>query len=55
MAFNVHGVRVAVHRITAEIMTLQSVHTADIGKPINPMQCRGQLDGAIAMGFGWAL
>jgi CO/xanthine dehydrogenase Mo-binding subunit len=36
-------------------MTLQSVHTADIGKPINPMQCRGQLDGAIAMGFGWAL
>ena len=22
---------------------------------INPMQCRGQVDGAIAMGFGWAL
>ena len=55
VAFNVHGVRVAVHRITGEIMTLQSVHAADIGKLINPMQCRGQLDGAIAMGFGWAL
>ena len=55
VGFNVHGVRVAVHRITGEIMTLQSVHAADIGRLINPMQCRGQLDGAIAMGFGWAL
>jgi putative selenate reductase molybdopterin-binding subunit len=55
VGFNVHGVRVAVHRVTGEIMTLQSVHAADIGRLINPMQCRGQLDGAIAMGFGWAL
>ncbi len=55
VGFNVHGVRVAVHRVTGEIMTLQSVHAADIGRQINPMQCRGQLDGAIAMGFGWAL
>ena len=55
IGFNVHGVRVAVHRVTGEIMTLQSVHAADIGRLINPMQCRGQLDGAIAMGFGWAL
>ena len=55
IGFNVQGVRVAVHRVTGEIMTLQSVHAADIGKLINPMQCRGQLDGAIAMGFGWAL
>lgn len=31
------------------------VHAADIGRLINPMQCRGQIDGAIAMGFGWAL
>ena len=55
IGFNVHGVRLAVHRVTGEIMTLQSVHAADIGRLINPMQCRGQLDGAIAMGFGWAL
>jgi CO/xanthine dehydrogenase Mo-binding subunit/aerobic-type carbon monoxide dehydrogenase small subunit (CoxS/CutS family) len=55
VGFNVQGARVAVHRITGEIMTLQSVHAADVGKTINPMQCRGQLDGAIAMGFGWAL
>ena len=54
-AFAVHGVRVAVHRVTGEIRILQSVHAADIGRPINPMQCRGQIDGAVAMGFGWAL
>ncbi|EFH85813.1 molybdopterin-dependent oxidoreductase [Ktedonobacter racemifer] len=55
VAFNVHGVRVAVHRVTGEIEILQSVQAADIGRPINPMQCRGQIEGAIAMGFGWAL
>jgi len=55
IGFNVQGVRLAVHRVTGEVMTLQSVHAADIGKPINPMQCCGQLDGAVAMGFGWAL
>ena len=45
-----HGVRLAVHRITGEIRILHSVHAADIGRLINPMQCRGQIDGAIAMG-----
>jgi putative selenate reductase molybdopterin-binding subunit len=55
VAFNVQGARVAVHRVTGEIRILHSVHAADIGRLINPMQCRGQIDGAIAMGFGWAL
>jgi CO/xanthine dehydrogenase Mo-binding subunit/aerobic-type carbon monoxide dehydrogenase small subunit (CoxS/CutS family) len=55
VAFNAHGIRVAVHRITGEIQISHSVHAADIGRLINPMQCRGQVDGAIAMGFGWAL
>ena len=55
VGFNVHGVRVAVNRVTAEIRILQSVHAADIGRRINPMQCRGQIDGAVAMGVGWAL
>src|SRR6478736_679743 len=54
-AFNVQGVRLAVHRITGETRILQSVHAADIGRLINPVQCRGQIDGAIAMGIGWAL
>jgi putative selenate reductase molybdopterin-binding subunit len=55
IAFNVQGVRLAVHRMTGEVRVLHSVHAADIGKAINPMQCRGQLDGAVAMGYGWAL
>src|SRR6516162_5105146 len=55
IAFNVHGIRVAVNCVTAEIRILHSAHAADIGRLINPMQCRGQIDGAIAMGFGWAL
>jgi putative selenate reductase molybdopterin-binding subunit len=55
IAFNVQGVRLAVHRVTGEIRILHSVHAADIGRRINPMQCRGQLEGAVAMGFGWAL
>ncbi|WP_201361860.1 molybdopterin-dependent oxidoreductase [Dictyobacter formicarum] len=55
VAFNVHGVRVAVNRITGQIEVLQSVQAADVGRLINPMQCRGQIEGAIAMGFGWAL
>jgi putative selenate reductase molybdopterin-binding subunit len=55
IAFNVHGIRLAVHRVTGEIRILHSVHAADIGRLINPMQCRGQIDGAIAMGLGWAL
>ena len=55
VAFNVHAVRIAVNRITGEIRILYSVHAADIGRLINPMQCRGQIDGAIAMGIGWAL
>jgi CO/xanthine dehydrogenase Mo-binding subunit len=55
VAFNVQGIRLAVHRATAEVRILHSVHAADIGRPINPMQCRGQIDGAIGMAIGWAL
>ncbi len=34
---------------------LQSVHAADAGTVINPMQCRGQVEGAVSQGLGWAL
>ena len=53
--FNVHGVRIAVNRITGEIRILQSVHAADAGTILNPMQCRGQIEGAVAQGIGTAL
>src|SRR5262249_16377511 len=55
VAFNVQGIRLAVHRITCEIRILHSLHAPDIGKPMNPLQCRGQIDGAVGMAFGWAL
>jgi CO/xanthine dehydrogenase Mo-binding subunit/aerobic-type carbon monoxide dehydrogenase small subunit (CoxS/CutS family) len=55
VAFNCHGFRIAVHRITGEINILQSVQAADAGVVINPNQLRGQLEGAISQGLGWAL
>jgi len=55
VAFTAQGVRLAVHRMTGEIRILHSVHAADIGRLINPLQCRGQIEGAVGMAFGWAL
>lgn len=55
VSFNVHGFRVAVNRATGVIRILQSVHGADAGRIMNPMQCRGQVDGGIAQALGAAL
>jgi putative selenate reductase molybdopterin-binding subunit len=55
VAFNVHGFRIAVNRVSGEILILQSVHAADAGTVINPMQLKGQVEGAVAQGIGWAL
>jgi CO/xanthine dehydrogenase Mo-binding subunit/aerobic-type carbon monoxide dehydrogenase small subunit (CoxS/CutS family) len=55
VAFNVQAFRVAVHRQTGEIRILNSIHAADAGFVINPMQCRGQVEGGIAMAIGAAL
>jgi putative selenate reductase molybdopterin-binding subunit len=55
VAFNVHGFRIALNRVTGEVAILQSVQAADAGVVVNPMQLRGQIEGAIAQGLGWAL
>jgi CO/xanthine dehydrogenase Mo-binding subunit len=55
IAFNVHGFRVAVQPGTGEIRILQSVQAADAGRVINPMQCRGQVEGGSAQAIGSAL
>jgi len=55
VAFNVQAFRVAIHRITGEIRILDSIHAADAGVVINPMQCRGQVEGGVAMALGAAL
>jgi CO/xanthine dehydrogenase Mo-binding subunit/aerobic-type carbon monoxide dehydrogenase small subunit (CoxS/CutS family) len=55
ITFNVQGFRVAVHRRSGALRILHSVHAADAGTVLNPMQCRGQIEGGIAMALGAAL
>ena len=55
VAFNVQGFRVAVNPLTGEIRILRSVHAADAGFVINPMQCRGQIEGGVAQALGATL
>ncbi len=52
---NSHGFRIAVHRVTGEIRILYSVHATDAGVIINPVQVRGQVEGGVAQGIGFAL
>jgi CO/xanthine dehydrogenase Mo-binding subunit len=55
IAFNVHGFRIAVDPRTGEIRILKSVQAADAGRVINPMQCRGQVEGGVAQALGATL
>jgi len=55
VSFNVHGFRVAVEPQTGELRILKSVQAADAGRVINPMQCKGQIEGAVAQALGAAL
>jgi CO/xanthine dehydrogenase Mo-binding subunit/aerobic-type carbon monoxide dehydrogenase small subunit (CoxS/CutS family) len=55
IAFNVHGFRIAVNPRTGEIRILKSVQAADAGRVINPLQCRGQVEGGVAQALGAAL
>ncbi|MGD8167706.1 molybdopterin-dependent oxidoreductase [Herbiconiux sp. P16] len=55
LAFNVHGIRVAVSSATGEVRILQSVQTADPGFVMNPAQLRGQVEGGVAQAIGSAL
>ncbi len=40
---------------TGEIRILHSVQAADAGRVINPMQCRGQVEGGVGQAIGAAL
>lgn len=55
VAFNVQAFQVAVHRRYGTVKILHSVHAADAGTVINPMQCRGQIEGGVAQAIGAAL
>ncbi len=50
VAFNVQAFRVAVHPVSGEVRILRSVHAADAGTVVNPMQCRGQVEGRSGAG-----
>jgi putative selenate reductase molybdopterin-binding subunit len=55
VAFNVQAFRVAVSGRTGEVRVLRSVHAADAGRLVNPMQCRGQVEGGVAQALGAAM
>lgn len=55
VSFNVHAFRVAVQPDTGAIRILQSVQAADAGTVLNPVQCRGQVEGGVAQALGTAL
>jgi len=55
VAFNAQLFQVAVDPGTGELRILRSVHAADAGKVMNPMQCRGQVEGGVAQALGATL
>jgi CO/xanthine dehydrogenase Mo-binding subunit/aerobic-type carbon monoxide dehydrogenase small subunit (CoxS/CutS family) len=55
VAFNAQWFQVAVDPATGEIRILRSVHAVDAGQVLNPMQCRGQVEGGVAQALGATL
>jgi putative selenate reductase molybdopterin-binding subunit len=55
VAFNAHWFRVAVDPDTGEVRILRSVAGADAGTVLNPLQCRGQVEGGVAQALGATL
>ncbi|MFF6805348.1 molybdopterin cofactor-binding domain-containing protein [Streptomyces sp. NPDC012616] len=52
---NTQGFRIAVQPVTGEIRILHSVQATDAAVVINPAQVRGQVEGGVAQGIGFAL
>jgi carbon-monoxide dehydrogenase large subunit len=50
--YNACGVEVAVNVDTGEIKVLKAVIAADMGFPINPKMCEGQIEGGLGMAIG---
>lgn len=53
--FNCTAVEVEVDRETGDIVVLRHVTVSDVGKALNPLQVRGQDEGAAIMGLGHTL
>jgi CO/xanthine dehydrogenase Mo-binding subunit len=55
VTFCAQGFRVAVSTATGEVRVLHSVQAVDAGTVLNPVQLRGQVEGAVAQALGAAL
>ena len=53
--FNCTAVEVEVDRATGDIVVTRHVTVSDVGKALNPLQVRGQDEGAAVMGLGHTL
>jgi carbon-monoxide dehydrogenase large subunit len=53
--YNACGVEVAVNTETGEVKILKGVVAADMGFPINPKMCEGQIEGGFGMAVGASL
>jgi CO/xanthine dehydrogenase Mo-binding subunit len=53
--FNCTAVEVEVDRETGDIVVVRHVTVSDVGKALNPLQVRGQDEGAAVMGLGHTL
>jgi len=53
--YAVQGAEVMVNLDTGAVRVLRMVAAHDVGKAINPNNCRQQIEGALAMGLGFAL
>jgi CO/xanthine dehydrogenase Mo-binding subunit len=53
--FNATAIEVEVDRETGDVTVTRHVTVSDVGKALNPMQVRGQDEGAAVMGLGHTL
>jgi CO/xanthine dehydrogenase Mo-binding subunit len=54
-AFACHMAEVEVDTLTGEVRVLKMVAAHDVGRAINPLSIRGQINSGVAMGIGFAL
>lgn len=54
-AFGAHLARVRVDPETGEVTVLRYVAAQDVGRALNPAAVRGQIEGGVTQGLGWAL
>lgn len=53
--FHCHGVEIALDEATGRIEVLRYVAVHDVGRVLNPLAARGQVEGGIVQGIGYAI